>query len=61
MSLVFLPISNLINGLRLHQFLGIRTSDANKSLETRVSKGWDVLRDVPGQTDKLETDANGAH
>ena len=33
-SLVFLLISNLTNGLRLHQFLGTKTTEANKSLKT---------------------------
>ena len=34
LSLVFLLISNLTNGLRLHQFLGTKTTEANKSLKT---------------------------
>ena len=33
-SLVFLLISSLTNGLRLHQFLGTKTTDDNKSLKT---------------------------
>jgi hypothetical protein len=31
LSLVFLLISNLTNELRLYQFLGTKTSEANKS------------------------------
>ena len=34
LSLVFLLISNLTNGLRLHQLLGTKTTEANKSLKT---------------------------
>ena len=34
LSLVFLRISNLRNGLHLHQFLGTKTTEANKSLKT---------------------------
>ena len=34
LSLVFLLISNLSNGLRLHKFLGTKTTEANKSLKT---------------------------
>ena len=34
LSLVFLLISNLTNGLCLHQFLGTKTTEANKSLKT---------------------------
>ena len=34
LSLVFLLIGNLTNGLRLHQFLGTKTIEANKSLKT---------------------------
>ena len=34
LSLIFLLISNLINKLRLHQFLGTKTIEANKSLKT---------------------------
>ena len=34
LSLVFLLISYLTNGLRLHQFLGTKTTEANKSLKT---------------------------
>ena len=33
LSLVFLLISNLTNGLRLHQFLETKTIEANKSLK----------------------------
>ena len=33
-SLVLLLISNLINGLRLHQCLGTKATEANKSLKT---------------------------
>ena len=33
-SLVFLLNSNLTNGLHLHQFLGTKTTEANKSLKT---------------------------
>ena len=33
-SLVFLLISNLSNGLSLHQFLSTKTTEANKSLKT---------------------------
>ena len=32
--IVFLLISNLISWLRLHQFLGTKTTEANKSLKT---------------------------
>ena len=38
LSLVFLLISNLTNGLRLHQFLRTRTTDANKSLKTYANQ-----------------------
>ena len=34
LSLVFLIISNLTNGLCLHQFLGTKTTEASKSLKT---------------------------
>ena len=34
LSLVLLLISNLINELRLHQFLASKTTEANKSLKT---------------------------
>ena len=34
LSLVFLLISNLTNGLHLHQFLGTKTIESNKSLKT---------------------------
>ena len=33
LSLVFLLISNLTNGLHLHQFLETKTTEANKSLK----------------------------
>ena len=33
LSLIFLLISNLISRLRLHQFLGTKTTEANKSLK----------------------------
>ena len=34
LSLVLLLISNLTNGLRLHQFLVTKSEEANKSLKT---------------------------
>ena len=34
LSLVLLLISNLTNGLRLHQFLVTRSEEANKSVKT---------------------------
>ena len=34
LSLVFLLMSRLTNGLRLHHFLGTKTTEANKSLKT---------------------------
>ena len=34
LSLVFLLISNVTDGLCLHQFLGTKTTEANKSLKT---------------------------
>ena len=34
LSLVLLLISNLTNGLRLHQFLVTRSAEANKSIKT---------------------------
>ena len=34
LSLVFLLISNLTNGLRLHQFLVTKSAEANKSVKT---------------------------
>ena len=34
LSLVFLLIINLTSWLRLHQFLGTKTTEANKSLKT---------------------------
>ena len=36
LSLVLILISNLTNGLHLHQFLGTKATEANKSLETDV-------------------------
>ena len=33
LSLIFLLISNLTNGLCLHQFLGTKTTEGNKSLK----------------------------
>ena len=33
LSLVFLLISNPINNLHLHQFLGTKTTETNKSLK----------------------------
>ena len=38
LSLVFLLISNLTNGLRLHQFLGNKTTETNKSLKTDANR-----------------------
>ena len=38
LSLVFLLISNLTNGLHLHQFLGTKTVEANKSLKTDANR-----------------------
>ena len=37
-SLVFFLISNLPNGLSLHQFLGAKTTEASKSLKTDANK-----------------------
>ena len=37
-SLVFLLISNLISWLRLHQFLGTKSTEANKSLKTDANR-----------------------
>ena len=37
-NLVFLLISNLISWLRLHQFLGIKTTETNKSLNTDAKR-----------------------
>ena len=34
LSLVLLVISNLTNGLRLHQFLVTKSAEANKSVKT---------------------------
>ena len=38
LSVVFLFISNLTNGLRLHQFLMSKTTKANKSLKTDANR-----------------------
>ena len=38
LSLVFLLISNLTKVLRLHQFLGTKTTEVNKSLKTNLSQ-----------------------
>ena len=40
LSLIFLLISNLINKLRLHQFLGTKTIEANKSLKTDANGAY---------------------
>ena len=37
-SVVFLLFSNLTNGLRLNQFLGTKTTEANKSLKTNANE-----------------------
>ena len=37
---VFLVIKNSINGLRLHQFLGTKTTEANKSLKTDANGAY---------------------
>ena len=34
LHIVFLLVSNITNGIRLHQFLGTKTTEANKSLKT---------------------------
>ena len=39
-SLFFLLISNLINKLHLHQFLGTKITDANKSLKTDANRAY---------------------
>ena len=36
LSLVFLLISNLTNGLRLYQFLATKSAEANKSVKTEL-------------------------
>ena len=36
--LIFLLIINLTNGLRLHQFIGTKTTEANKSLKTDANR-----------------------
>ena len=38
LSLVFLLISNLTNGLRLHQFLRSKSTEANKSLKSDANR-----------------------
>ena len=38
LSLVFLLISSLTNWLHLHQFLGTKTTDANKSLKADANR-----------------------
>ena len=38
LRLVFLLISNLTNGLRLHQFLGTKTTETNKPLKTDANR-----------------------
>ena len=38
LSIIFLLISTLTNGLRLHQFVGIKTTEANKSLKTDANR-----------------------
>ena len=40
LRLVFLLISNLINRLCLHQFLGTKTTEANKSLKTDANGAY---------------------
>ena len=40
LSLIFLLISNLINRLCLHQFLGTKTTEANKSLKTGANGAY---------------------
>ena len=40
LRLVFLLISNLINRLCLHQFLGTKTNEANKSLKTDANRAY---------------------
>ena len=37
LSPIFLLISNLINKLRLHHFLGTKTTETNQSLKTDAS------------------------
>ena len=38
LSLVLLLISNLTNGLRLHQFLVTKPAEANKSIKTDANR-----------------------
>ena len=38
LSLVLLLISNLTNGLRLHQFLVTKSEEANKSVKTDATE-----------------------
>ena len=38
LSLVLLLISNLTNGLRLHQFLVTKSEEANKSVKTDANR-----------------------
>ena len=38
LSLVLLLISNLTNGLRLHQFLVTKSAEANKSVKTDANR-----------------------
>ena len=40
MFLVFLLISNLINRLRLHQFLGTKTTEVNMYLKTDANRAY---------------------
>ena len=40
LSLVFLFISNLTSWLRLYQFLGTKTTEANKSLKTNANEDY---------------------
>ena len=40
LSLIFLLISNLISKLCLHQFLGTKTTEANKSLKTDANGAY---------------------
>ena len=42
-SPIFLLISDLINKLRLHQFLGTKTTKTNKSLKTDANLGYKIL------------------
>ena len=40
LSPLFLLISNIINNLRLHQFLGSKTTEANKLLITDANEAY---------------------